>query len=316
MLPYGYTIWTGAAVTAALMAQRDALLRRLALRPESCGQTVCVCPPSGQVAACGSLDGQVIKCVGVAPEEEGNGLAAEVVTALTRLALEQGETRLLLYTKPKNRTVFEGCGFHLLAQCSDALLMERPSGGLARFLEKIPRFPAQARVGVVVMNCNPMTAGHLYLIEQARSRCDGLYVFVLSEDRSAVPAADRLAIVREMCVQMPDVTVWPTGPYLISAATFPAYFLREADPSDVWCSMDIAVFAQHFAPALHIGVRFAGTEPESAVTAAYNRALARSLPQAGIVFTEIERLGADGRPVSASTVRRLAVRFSKGFSAR
>ena len=108
MLPYGYTIWNGTAVTAALMAQRDALLRRLTLRPESCGQTVCVCPPSGQVAACGSLDGQVIKCVGVAPEEEGNGLAAEVVTALTRLALEQGETRLLLYTKPKNRTVFEG----------------------------------------------------------------------------------------------------------------------------------------------------------------------------------------------------------------
>ena len=40
-----------------------------------------------------------------------------------------------------------------------------------------------------------MTLGHLYLIEEAAKRCGHLYLLIVSEDRSAVPAGDRRRIV-------------------------------------------------------------------------------------------------------------------------
>ena len=40
------------------------------------------------------------------------------------------------------------------------------------------------KFGAVVMNCNPLTLGHRYLIEQALKQCDYLMIFVVQEDKS------------------------------------------------------------------------------------------------------------------------------------
>ena len=45
------------------------------------------------------------------------------------------------------------------------------------------------------MNCNPMTKGHLHLLETARKFVDYLYVFVVEEDKSDIPFAVRYAMV-------------------------------------------------------------------------------------------------------------------------
>jgi [citrate (pro-3S)-lyase] ligase len=154
------------------------------------------------------------------------------------------------------------------------------------------------------MNCNPFTLGHQHLIQTAASECDRLYVFVLSEDKSQFSAADRLALVKAGTAHLPNVTVLPTGPYLISSATFPTYFLKDREQAgSVQCSLDIEIFARYYAPHFGITHRFVGTEPLSPMTGQYNEALKAHLPERGIVLTEIPRLETGDAPISATAVR-------------
>jgi [citrate (pro-3S)-lyase] ligase len=110
--------------------------------------------------------------------------------------------------------------------------------------------------------------------------------------------------VREGTRDLAGVTVLDTGPYAVSAVTFPAYFLKAADPVvELQLELDLAVFGQRLAPALGVTRRFVGTEPGCATTAAYNAAMRRVLPPLGVEPVELPRREAGGRPISASTVR-------------
>ena len=195
--------------------------------------------------------------------------------------------------------------------------MENKKGGIDSFIESLPlRFPKTTDqstpiIGAAVMNCNPFTKGHRYLIETAAGECDHLYVFVLSEEQSDFTASDRLEMVRLGTGNLPNVTVYPTGPYLISSATFPTYFLKERDNAEqVHCLLDIQIFTTYFVPKFGITHRFVGTEPLSPLTARYNEALKANLPEKGVAVREIPRLTIDGdlsglasEPISASMVR-------------
>ena len=154
------------------------------------------------------------------------------------------------------------------------------------------------------MNCDPFTLGHQYLVETAAKECDRLYVFVLSEDKGHFSAADRLEMVRRGTAHLPNVTVLPSGPYLISSATFPTYFLKNRDQAEqIHCQLDVEIFARHFAPAFSVTTRYVGTEPLSQLTHQYNEVLKAQLPRQGIAVAEIPRLSIAGTPVSASAVR-------------
>ncbi len=171
------------------------------------------------------------------------------------------------------------------------------------------------RVGAIVANCNPLTLGHMHLIETAAAQVDVLHVFVLAAEQGFMPAADRLALVRQATADMPNVAVHSGGDYLISPATFPTYFHKDAAAGlAANCKLDVALFAQRIAPALGITARFVGTEPTCAVTGQYNACMAQLLPQAGIKLVVVERLGVEGASdseqptgaaISASTVREL-----------
>ena len=111
-------------------------------------------------------------------------------------------------------------------------------------------------------------------------------------------------MVKRGTMHLRNVTVLPTGPYLISSATFPTYFLKKRDQvGTIHCQLDIEIFTRYFVPAFGIKCRFVGTEPLSALTSQYNEALKTYLPQAGISVTEIPRLKTGSMPISASAVR-------------
>ena len=93
---------------------------------------------------------------------------------------------------------------------------------------------------------------------------------------------------------------------MISAATFPTYFLKEnEDAAALQTELDAILFATRIAPALHITRRFVGAEPFDPVTRRYNRALDAVLPPRGIQLIEILRLEEAGEPISASRIRAL-----------
>ena len=103
---------------------------------------------------------------------------------------------------------------------------------------------------------------------------------------------------------LPNVQVLPTGPYLISSATFPTYFLKEREKATaIQCRLDIDIFTKYFVPKFGIQRRYVGTEPLSPMTNQYNEALREYLPGAGIELREIPRAELEGVPVSASAVR-------------
>ena len=260
-----------------------------------------------QIIACGSLDGATVKCVAVSPAHQGEDLTARIMTALAERAAQDGNTHLMLYTKPQNRYLFQGLGFHPVIHTADCLLMENRRGGIDRFLASLSR-PADDRkpVGCIVANCNPFTKGHRYLIETAATECAWVHVFVLSEDKSLFSAEMRMRMVKEGWADLANVLVHPSGPSMVSSATFPDYFLKDKlRADDIRCEMDVRLFGEKIAPALGITRRYAGTEPACAVTAAYNARMQQLLPSYGVDFCQIPRREADGAPISAAQVRSL-----------
>lgn len=284
-----------------------ALLRRCGLEPdESIGSTVLIYDEDGKLAASGSRQENLLKCIAVEEQYQGHGLTATLLTQLRQDGFRHGHKHLFLYTKPKNNLMFSSLFFYPVAETGDVLLMESESRGIRRFLDTLPAEKKDGTIGAAVMNCNPFTRGHRYLIETAARECDHVYVFVLAEDKSYFSAADRLEMVRRGVSDLANVTVLTTGPYLISSATFPTYFLKDRDQAgDIQCRLDVEIFLQYFVPQLGITHRYVGTEPLSPMTCRYNQVLKSVLPSRGVVLREVPRLEEAGVPISASAVRSL-----------
>lgn len=257
-----------------------------------------------QLIATGSRQENLLKCIAVDQAHQGEGLLATVITSLRQEAFAQGHRHLFLYTKPANAYLFQSLFFYPIAKTENVLLMEDQKDGISIFLNTLRDSADRACAGAAVMNCDPFTCGHQYLIETAAAECSHLYVFVLSEDKGFFPAADRIEMVKAGTAHLPNVTVLPTGPYLISSATFPTYFLKNRDQAEqIHCLLDIEIFSKYFAPKFGITRRYVGTEPLSALTNMYNEALKAHLPGKGIELRQIPRLEMNGTPVSASAVR-------------
>ncbi len=282
------------------------LLKKSALEPdESVTQTVLLWDGDTLVAT-GSRTGNILKCIAVDSERQGEGLTATLITALRQEAFNEGLSHLFLYTKPENKEMFSSLFFYPVAETDKVLLMENRKDGIINFLNTLPAEETVGKVGAAIMNCNPFTLGHRYLIETAAKECDRLYVFVVSEDKSFFSAEDRLKMVQSGTADIPNVIVLTTGPYLISSATFPTYFLKDRESiTQVKCLLDIEIFIKYYTPKFNITTRYVGTEPLSPMTEQYNKELKKVLPAHGIEVKELPRLEISNAPISASQVRAL-----------
>ena len=159
-------------------------------------------------------------------------------------------------------------------------------------------------VGSIVMNCNPFTFGHRYLIEEAIKQVDFLIIFAVEEDSSLFSFKERFAMICAGTNDLNHVKVVPSGYFILSKMTFPEYFIKETDEEiDENTENDIILFAEKVAPELGITHRFVGEEPEDAVTNEYNSAMKKILPAYGIQVKEIARKKDEENVISASSVR-------------
>ncbi len=281
-------------------------LRALDLSLEDDIELCAVIEEDGTIVATGSLSGEILKCVGVRPDRDGEGLANRVVGQLVAAAASLRRFHLFVYTKPSNEYLFSRMGFRLLASSgADSILMENSPRGIEGFLSTVQaRIPGGIADGAIVVNCNPFTLGHRYLIERAAASSDSLVVFVLAGERSVFPQAVREQLVREGTADLDNVHVVSGSSYCISGATFPSYYLKEKSRSTaIQARLDLELFARRIAPALGIKRRFVGTEPYCAVTSIYNTVMAEVLPRNGIEIVEIPRIESGGAAISASSVR-------------
>ncbi|MDW5300115.1 MAG: [citrate (pro-3S)-lyase] ligase [Sedimentibacter sp.] len=271
--------------------------------------TINFCDSMGKIAATGSLEGNVLKCIAVSDVYQGEGLAAKIVTALISHGIECGHNHMFLFTKPDNINIFSDLGFYLISKTNSAALMENYKNGISEFVKTLKSYDNHdnmINVGAIVLNCNPFTNGHLYLIETAAKQCDLLHLFVVSEDKSIFPANVRFKLVKSGVKHLKNVVVHPTSDYLISSATFPTYFIKDKYAAgDINCQLDLTIFSEYFAKILNITKRFVGTEPYDKVTASYNLQMKKILSERGIDVIEIQRYQENGVAISASEVRKL-----------
>lgn len=268
-----------------------------------------------EILAGGGLDGNVIKCVAVSESARSEGLMNILVSRLIVIAREEGRESVKAFTKPENEGIFKSLGFGLLASAPKAILMENGRGGLPEYKKYLESLARPGRNGAIVMNANPFTKGHRYLVEQAASQVDNLYVIVVKEDRSRFPYVERKAMIEAGCAGLDNVVVCEGSDYAISAATFPTYFLKKLDDAtDTQIALDLDLFVNHIARPLGVTVRFAGSEPEDALTRRYNELMAEILPGTSVAvvrqarrpidLVEIPRLEQNGNPISATSLRR------------
>ena len=340
----------------------EAFLKRNGLRFDDMHYYAAITDDDGEMIAGGGLKGNVIKCVAVDDAHKGEAIANTLISHLIAHANEEGYSNVMLFTKPKNRQLFESLSFRLLAEAPEAVLMETGIGGINNTVEALKKIREESEKykeynkeckennkeckenseeckeeektnlntttpqhlnittpqhlnpstpqplttttplrGVVVMNCNPFTLGHRYLIEQAAKQVERLFVMVVREDCSLFAYAERKAMVEQGVAHLKNVTVIDGSEYAISQATFPTYFLKRLDDAaDTQMLLDLDLFRRHIAPALGTTVRFVGTEPTDQLTRRYNQLMHEVLAD----VRETARLEKKGNAVSASRVRK------------
>ena len=368
----------------------EAFLKRNGLRIDDMNYYAAVLDDDGEMIAGGGLKDDVIKCVAVDDAHKGEAIANTLVSHLISHANQEGYGCIKLFTKPKNRQLFESLSFRLLAEAPEAILMETGIGGISNTVEALKKIKEESEkykeynkeckednkeckedskeckeeektnlntttpqhlntsylntttpqhlntsylntstpqhfntsylntsylttspphhltttmqpTGCIVMNCNPFTLGHRYLIEQAAKQVERLYVMVVKEDCSLFAYTERKAMVEQGVADIENVSVIDGSDYAISRATFPTYFLKRLDDAaDTQMLLDLDLFRRHIAPALGATVRFVGTEPTDQLTRRYNQLMHEALKD----VREINRLEKDGNAVSASRVRR------------
>lgn len=256
------------------------------------------------IIATGSCFGPTLRCFAVSSEHQGEGLLNEIISHLMEVQYARGNMHLFLYTKVNSAKFFGDLGFYEIARVAGTLVfMENRRMGFPSYLKNLEQTKKDGVSAALVMNANPFTLGHQYLVETAAKNCDTLHLFVLSEDASLVPFAVRKKLVRSGVAHIPNVVLHDSGPYIISSATFPSYFLKdEAAVIDGHARLDLAVFTR-IAQALNVTERYVGEEPTSQVTGLYNKIMAQELPKAGIACHIIPRKESGGKAISASTVR-------------
>ncbi len=286
------------------MAEVDALLEREGITRDANLDYTCAAYDDGRVVATGSCFGNTLRCFAVSRDYQGEGLLNRVVTHLIEVQAERGNFHLFLYTKCDSAKFFSDLGFYEIARVENTLVfMENRRTGFCDYLKKLALTRRDGKSGSLVMNANPFTLGHQYLAETAAAEADALHLFVVSEDVSLVPFAVRKKLVEQGTSHLKNVILHDSGPYIISNATFPSYFLSDSlAVARGHARLDIAVF-QKIAAALGITVRFVGDEPFSKVTSLYNDVMLTQLPKVGVECVVVPRKVADDEPISASRVR-------------
>lgn len=250
-----------------------------------------------------SCSKNVIKCMAVDESYQGLNIAANLISRIIQYIYYLGTDSIFVYTKPENKDIFLSMGFSEIISTENTCLLEMYSDIniiLSDIKEKYHL--NEESYAAIVMNCNPMTNGHLYLIERCSNENKNVIVFVVEEDKSYFKFNERFEIVTKECERFSNVVVIPATQYIISGATFPTYFYKdEVDVDNESMMIDLGIFKKYFMPLFNITKRYVGTEPYDKLTNNYNIKMKEILKD----LVVIERKKINDKYISASYVRKL-----------
>lgn len=283
-------------------------LRGFELNYEDVDYTVIIEDADKIIATC-SKKNNIVKCFAIDEDYQGQGISGTLITDITNKLFEENIYHNFIFTKPKNNFLFEGLGYNVIVSTDKVSLLETGNKNIKSYLKALKKnfnLKDEEDYAAIIMNCNPFTLGHKYIVETAAKENKNVIIFVVEEDKSAFPFKARFELIKEGVKEFENVTVIPGGEYIISSATFPNYFLRKDD--DIlkeYTKVDGNVFGKYFCKELNIVRRYVGTEPYCKVTNTYNETLQEILPKYGVEVKLIERKESGEGAISASRVRAL-----------
>ena len=292
--------------------QMDNLLKSQGIRRDpNLDYSCALIDDNGNMVATGSSFASTLRCMAVDSNHQGEGLLNEIASHLIERQYSLGNTHLFLYTKGSSVKFFNSLGFYEITRVNDdVVFMENRRNGFSSYIDSLISEPV-TESGAVVINGNPFTCGHRYLIEQAARCCKLVHLFVIREDVSEIPFAIRFQMAQEGTRDLSNVILHDTDNYLISNATFPSYFLnQENDAVEMQARLEVKLFAL-IADKLNITRRFFGSEPFNRTTDIYNQTLKEVLPALGVDCVIIDRKESDGIAISASEVRQAIAEKNK-----
>lgn len=271
--------------------------------------TIVIRDSKGNIKATSSKAKSVFKCFAVSEELRGEGITSTLITNLVDKLFQEGKNHSFIFTKPDKISIFKSLNFKLIYEVKRAALLEYGMYDINKALDNMAKkysINKDVPKAAIVMNCNPFTLGHKYLIEEASKSCSEVIVFIVEEDKSLFPFDVRYELVKKGTAHLKNVTVIPGGEYIISGATFPTYFLREENLRHrAFSELDAGIFGKYFCSKFNIVKRIVGEEPYCNSTNTYNESLSNILPQYGVELCQIERKKSENKFISASNVREL-----------
>lgn len=258
------------------------------------------------IIATGSCFANTLRCFAVHEDFQGEGLLNQIVSHLIDFQYQRGIYHIFIYTKPESSMFFKDLGFYEIARIESSLVfMENKKNAFQDYLNNLLKTKRSGLSSAIVLNANPFTLGHQYLIERASKESDSLHLFMVSEDSSLIPFSVRKNLIIQGTKHLDNIIYHETGPYISSNATFPSYFLKdEEDVIKNHALLDLTLF-KSICHVLSIKTRYVGEEPNSLVTSIYNEIMSEELPNFDINCKIISRKKYNDIAISASIVRKL-----------
>lgn len=257
-----------------------------------------------------SISAYIIKDLAVDPSYQGENLASTLINETLNYFRINNIFSYQVFTKAIYEETFKNLGFRVLVRTDKLVMLEGGVSSIDEEINKIKKvlelnfstLDENTQLAAVVLNANPITNGHIHLIEEAKKQYNHVVVFIVEEDKSIFSFKERLSLAYLATRRLSNVYVMASSKYIVSSLTFPDYFLKnETEKIEENAKVDALIFKNYFMKKLHIKKRFVGSEDNNKMQI-YNQTLKDIL---GDELEIIDRLKEDGEVVSAKKVRSL-----------
>jgi len=264
---------------------------------------------SGSIIGTISIDKEVIKCFAVDGDYQSSEVSSLLINETISYFKDNNIYNYQVYTKPKYKKQFISFGFRELVETNNVALLE---AGAISIFDSIKKIKTEIDISVgeidetsdiasIVMNANPITLGHEYLIEKASREHNIVLVFVVEEDLSYFSFKERQSMVYLTCHKYDNVIVIPSTKYMVSLMSFPSYFLKtKEEVVNEYALIDSLIFKEYFMKYLFIKKRYVGTETKDYMIT-YNEKLKEILKD-DLIIVERNK-NENNEIISASKIR-------------
>ncbi len=257
-----------------------------------------------------SCQDYIIKDLAVDESYQSENLASLLINEILNYFRLNNIYNYQVFTKPIYKTIFISLGFKEIVSTDKVIMLE---GGVSFINDKIKeinktltnRFGElneSCDLGCVVINGNPITNGHMHIIEEASKNHKMVVLFVVEEDKSEFTFEERFSFAYLSTMRLGNICVIPSSKYIVSSSTFPSYFLKDENEAlEQYSKIDALIFKEYFMKQLFIKKRYVGTETILKMVN-YNNILKETLQDKLVIM---ERLQENNEVISASKVRSL-----------